>query len=311
MTSFAVIGAGAIGGYYGAKLAHAGHEVHFLFRSDAEYVAEHGLHVRSIDGHFHLTDVSTHSVAGTISTCDVVIVAVKSDVNPDIAADVAAVVKPDGVILLIQNGLGGEPIFAAAARQAEVIGGLAFINSERTGRNEVTHMGNGGLTIASYLPDYEAAGITKGMELISESYNGTSVVITLDDDLARARWTKGMWNIPYNSLSVVLQANTAEIMNSAGSEALVRDIMLEVSAAAHADGRDLMEGLMELMLDATKSMEPYNTSMKVDFDNGRQLEVESIVGEPLRRGQRLGVAMPVTESIYRELLFINERLARG
>lgn len=309
VTTFAVIGAGAIGGFYGSKLAQAGHDVHFLFRGDADYVRENGLNVKSIDGDYTLTDVSAHASHTTIPQSDVVIVAVKSNVNPAVTDVVASVVKPGGVVLLIQNGLGGEPLFAdAVPADVEVIGGLAFVNSERTGRNEVTHMGNGGLTIASYLPDYRAAGITKGMELISTAYEGTTVPITLDDDLVRARWTKGMWNIPYNSLSVVLQADTAEIMNEPASEALVRSVMLEVSAAAQADGRELMDGLMDLMLEATKTMEPYATSMKVDFDNGRELEVESIVGEPLRRGQSLGAAMPITESIYRELTFINSRI---
>lgn len=309
MTTIAVIGAGAIGGFYGSKLAQAGHDVHFLFRDDATYVRQNGLQVKSIDGDYHLTDVSSHESHGTIPPSDVVIVAVKSNVNPAVTDVVSSVVKPGGVVLLIQNGLGGEPLFAeAVGDDVEVIGGLAFINSERTGRNEVSHMGNGGLTIASYLPDYAAAGLTPGMELISKSYEGTTVAITLDEDLVRARWTKGMWNIPYNSLSVVLQADTAEIMNEPASEALVRSVMLEVAAAANADGRELADGLMELMLEATRSMEPYATSMKVDFDKGRALEVESIVGEPLRRGQRLGAAMPITESLYRELTFINSRI---
>lgn len=309
VTSFAVIGSGAVGGFYGSKLAQAGHDVHFLFRQSAAHVREHGLNVRSIDGDYHLTDVSAHETHDTIPRCDVVIVAVKSNVNPDVTDVVAAVVKPGGVVVLIQNGLGGEPLFAdALPADVEVIGGLAFLNSQRTGANEVTHMGNGGLTIAGYRPGYEPAGITPGMELIGAAYEGTTVPVTLDGELIRARWTKGMWNIPYNSLSVVLAADTSELMNEPASEALVRTIMEEVSAAAAADGCELMEGLMELMLDATRAMEPYATSMKVDYDAGRVLEVESIVGEPLRRGQGLGVSMPVIETVHRQLTFINARI---
>lgn len=308
MTTISVIGAGAIGGYYGSKLAAAGHDVHFLFRTDAAYVAAHGLTVHSVDGDYRIRDVATHSTIDSMPASDVVLVAVKSDANDAVAPSVAALVKPGGVILLIQNGLGGEPVFAAAAPQAQVIGGLAFINSERTGRNEVTHSGNGGLTIAAYLDDYRPAGLTPGMQVVATAYETTTVPVTSQPDLMWARWSKSLWNIPYNSLSVVLRANTAEMMNSPSGEALVRTIMLEVLAAAAADGREIGNDQMELMLAVTRDMDPYDTSMKVDFDRGRHIEVEAVVGEPLRRGLRLGVPMPTIEAIYRELCFINDRI---
>lgn len=310
MTTYAVIGAGAVGGFYGAKLAQAGHDVHFLFRDDAEHVRANGLEVLSVDGDFTLTDVSSHSDWSTIPQCDVAIVAVKSTANADVAPLVDSVVRPGGAILLIQNGLGAEPLFAeAAAEGVEVIGGLAFINSERTGRNQVTHMGNGGLTIGAYRDGYAAAGVTEWMTTIAADYEGTSVPIQLEADLILGRWTKLLWNIPFNGLSVVLRASTADIMGNEQSTELVATIMDEVIAAAAADGRELPEGLANLMLEVTRTMEPYATSMKVDLDNGRPLEVESIVGEPLRRGLSLGASMPVIETLYRELCFINAQLA--
>ena len=309
MTTYAVSAAGAVGGFYGAKLAQAGSDVHFLFRDDAEYVRTNGLDVRSVDGDFVLEDVSAHEEWSTLPEVDVVIVAVKSNANADVAPRIPAILRPGGAVLLIQNGLGSEPLFAQAiANQGEVIGGLAFINSERTARNQVTHMGNGGLTIAGYLPDYAAAGITDWMRAIAADFEGTSVPIQLDEDLVLSRWTKLLWNIPYNGLSVLLQASTADIMNDPKSTELVESIMAEVVAAAAADGRELPAGLPELMLEATRTMKPYATSMKVDFDNNRPLEVESIIGEPLRRGQGLGAPMPVIETLYRSLSFINSRI---
>ncbi len=271
-----------------------------------------GLEIRSVDGDYTLTDVSAHADSSTIPASDVVIIAVKSNVNPDIAPLLESVVKPTGAVVLIQNGLGGEPLIAdALPTGVEVIGGLAFINSERTGRNQVTHMGNGGLTLGGFSSGYEATGITAWMNAIAADFEGTSVPIQLDEDLVRARWTKLLWNIPYNSLSVILQASTADIMDDTPSTELVEAIMGEVMAAAAADGRELPAGLDQLMLEATRKMEPYATSMKVDFDKGRPLEVEAIVGEPLRRGIGLGAPMPVTEAIYRELSFINNRITAG
>lgn len=309
VTTYAVIGAGAVGGFYGAKLAQGGSDVHFLFRDHAHHVRTSGLDVRSVDGDFVLEDLSTHEEWSTLPEVDVVIVAVKSTANEDVAPRIPAILRPGGAVLLIQNGLGSEPLFAEALDgQGEVIGGLAFINSERTGRNQVTHMGNGGLTIASYLPDYVAAGITDWMRAIAADFEVTSVPVQLQEDLVLARWMKLLWNIPYNGLSVLLQASTAEIMNDPQSTELVEAIMAEVIAAAASDGRELPAGLAELMLDATRKMKPYATSMKVDFDKNRPLEVEAIVGEPLRRGQGHGTPMPVIETLYRALCFTNARI---
>lgn len=306
MVTFAVIGAGAVGGYYGSKLAIAGNEVHFVFRRDADLVRSQGLHVRSVDGDYAVAAPLVHESVDTLPQVDVVLVAVKSLANDEVAPTVARVVKPGGTVVLIQNGLGGEPDYAKSlGDDIEVIGGLAFLNSQRTGPNEVSHTGNGMITLATYRADYEPAGRTPRLDQVAAAFDAAGVPVTVEDDLLRARWTKLLWNIPFNSLSVVLRADTVQLMTTDASRLLVEQVMDEVLAAAEADGRALADGLKQLLLDATASMPAYATSMKVDFDNYRPIEVESIVGEPLRRGQRHGVSMPTIETIYRCLTFIS------
>lgn len=310
MTTFAVIGAGAIGGFYGARLAKAGHEVHFLFREDADHVRENGLEVISPAGDFKVHPVNSHEAWDTIPQADVVIVSVKSTVNSNVAELVPQAVRPGGSVLLIQNGLGCEEEFAKfLPAETEMLGSLAFISSQRTGRNEVTHFDHGQLTLGRYLPNYERAEPTANMKAIQEAFASADVPVELVDDLLSARWQKLMWNLPFNPLSVILDALTDALVNE--GDWLVRELMVEVRAIAESDGRDIPAEFVDLLMDATKLMTPYAPSMKVDYDNSRTMEVEAMVGNPMRRGIANGVPVPHIEMLYRQLKFLDDRIASG
>lgn len=310
MTTYVVIGAGAIGGFYGAQLAKAGHDVHFLFRSDADVVRSQGLNVVSPNGDFTLSDVNAHSGWDTLPKADVVLVAVKNQANADIASHLPEVLKDDGAVLLIQNGVNGEPLIAEHLTEDQhVIGGLAFISSERTAPNEISHFAFGTLTVGAYGDDYQPVAPTPALEQLKADLAPTGVEVVPADNLLGARWQKLLWNIPFNALSVILRAQTDTLVNDPASQALVREVMAEVEAVAAAEGCPLPDGLIEAMIDGTKFMPAYSTSMKVDFDNGRRLEYESIVGEPLRRAEAAGVPMPATRVLYQQLQYLDNQLA--
>ena len=312
MTAFAIIGAGAIGGYYGSRLAAAGHDVYFLFRSDAEYVREHGLVVKSPDGDLHLTEINSHEDWHEIPPVDVVIVSVKATANDDVAGRVAAILKPGGTVLLIQNGVNAEGAFAAALPDdATVVGATAFISAERTDRNVVEHFANGQITIGEYAPDYGVAGITARLEQLSQEFIAAGIPVQVEADLLAARWGKLLWNIPFNALCVVLQATTTELISNSETLALVKTMMNETIGIAAADGKVIPVEFVEMLLEGTRQMDPYSPSMKVDFDAGRQLELEALLGAPLRRAETNGAAAPTISAVYRQLRFIDERIANS
>ncbi|NQU37530.1 MAG: 2-dehydropantoate 2-reductase [Actinobacteria bacterium] len=307
--SFAVIGAGAIGGYYGAMLALAGREVHFLARNDAAAMNRDGIQVLSPNGNFAVESVTAHPTWDTLPRCDVVIVAVKSTANDDVFARVSKVVQPDGVVLLIQNGIGAEVELAThLPASVEVIGGLAFIGVEKTGPNEFTHYDYGALTLGVFGRDYAAAASDGRMTALVDALTGARVITHVSDNLLAARWQKLVWNIPFNTLSVVLDATTAELIGHPGTYQLARSVMDEVMAAAAADGCPLPPDFPEGMLTATKAMKPYSTSMKVDFNAGRPLEHEAIAGGALARARATNTPMPALKTIYYQLAFIDSRI---
>ncbi|MET0099471.1 2-dehydropantoate 2-reductase N-terminal domain-containing protein, partial [Limnospira platensis] len=110
--SYAVIGTGALGGFYGAKLQKSGLDVHFLLRSDYDWVSQHGLQIESVWGDFQLPQVPAYNNPQKMPPCDVVIVAIKSTENHLLPQILPPVLKPDGVVLVLQNGLGIEPEIA-------------------------------------------------------------------------------------------------------------------------------------------------------------------------------------------------------
>lgn len=315
MLQYAVVGSGAVGCFYGMRLAAGGADVQFLVRAGAQDVRNHGLDLTSPEGDIHLDDVAVAAGWEELAPCDVLIVSVKATANDDVLAHLAEHVErllsPGSAILLIQNGIGVEPAYAAAAPGREVLGGLAFLCAKRTGPRRVAHLDFGALTIGAHAPDGAPAGITPLMRAIAEDLVAARTPALLDDDLVRARWRKLLWNIGFNPLSVILDATTDELMADQGAVALIRSLMGEVAEVSAAEGRELPVGLIDDLLAATARMTPYATSMKLDADAGRPMEVEVMLAEPLRRAQRVGVPMPGVAILHHQLAFLDARIARS
>jgi 2-dehydropantoate 2-reductase len=309
-TRYAIIGTGAVGGFYGARLARAGCEVHFLLRSDFEHVREHGLRVDSVAGDFRLARVHAHGRAEDLPACDVVVVALKATQNDRLAELLTAAAGEGGLVLMLQNGLGGEQAAAEVVGPDRVLGGLAFICAEKAGPGQVRHLDYGFLTLADYAADGRPRGITDRLRAVGADFEAAGVDVALAEDLVLARWKKLVWNVPFNGLSVVLDAGTDALLVDPDARALVVDLMDEVRAGAAACGREIEPAFRDHMLDLTERMTPYRTSMKLDADRGRPMEVEAIFGAPLRAARAGGTDLPHIATLYRQLRFLDARNSR-
>lgn len=304
---YAIIGTGALGGFYGAKLQKAGFDVHFLLKSDYEHVSQHGLIVESKDGDFTLPQVNAYNDVNKMPKCDVVVVALKTTQNDLLPQLLPPVIKDGGVVLVLQNGLGIEEEVTQIVDNVHVIGGLCFLCSNKVGLGHIRHLDYGHITLGEYLREYSPGGITQRMQQIADDFQRAGIGMELAEDLLLARWKKLVWNIPYNGLSVILNASTNELMADTYSRKLVEEIMSEVKAGANSMGRIIPDSFIQTMLDYTVKMTPYRTSMKIDYDERRPLEVEAIVGNPLRKAQANGVDLPKISCLYHQLKFLNTR----
>ena len=309
--SYAILGTGALGGYYGACLQRAGLEVHFLLHSDYEHVCQHGLVIESPDGDFTLPQVNAYGNIAKMPRCDVVVVALKTTQNHLLPEMLPPVVKDDGVVLVLQNGLGIEEEVARIVGSKRVIGGLCFLCSNKVGPGHICHLDYKQITLGEYTADYQVGGITERIRQIADDFERSGIPIHLSEDLLFARWQKLVWNIPYNGLSVVLDATTNELMADQHTRSLVEQLMREVVAGAAATGRIIPARFIQQMLDYTTKMTPYRTSMKLDYDEGRQLEVETMFGNPLRTATAAGADLPLIGMLYRQLKFLDAKNRRN
>ncbi|MDJ0620636.1 MAG: putative 2-dehydropantoate 2-reductase [Calothrix sp. MO_192.B10] len=303
--TYAIIGTGALGGFYGAKLQKAGLDIHFLLHSDYEHVINHGLIIESKDGDFTLPRVNAYQEVTKMPKCDVVVVALKTTQNHLLLQMLPSVVKDDGVVLVLQNGLGIEAEVAAIVGNDKVIGGLCFLCSNKIAPGHIHHLDYGQITLGEYTSNYSSVGITQRMKKIAHDFESAGITIEFAEDLLLARWQKLVWNIPYNGLSVILNATTAELMADVNTRHLVEQLMGEVVAGAKSAGRIIPQSFVQLMLDYTVNMKPYRTSMKIDYDENRPLEVEAIFGNPLRTAKTNGVDLPQIDCLYRQLKFLD------
>lgn len=299
MSRVAVIGAGAVGCYYGARLAEAGHEVHFLLRSDYDAVAAHGLHIESVDGNVDLQAPHIARTSAEIGPVDWVLCALKATAM-DAARDlVAPCVGPGTRILALMNGLGIEEQFAGWFAGTPVFGGLAFtcINRGKPGR--IHHIDYGPVTVG-HLGDDEGE-IARALEL----WAGAKVEVPTAPSLLAARWQKLCWNVPFNGLTVTGGGVTTDIvMGDPELRGSAEGLMRELCAAGNADlethgvtDRLDADAVVESMMTRTDAMAAYRPSTMIDFVEGREMEVDAIFEAPLRRASELGVATPLLTMI--------------
>lgn len=290
----AVIGSGAVGSYYGARLAEAGHDVHFLMRRDYHAVSISGLNITSPDGDIRLSHPKIARSSNEIGPVDWVICALKATSLLEAKNLLAPCVTEHTRILVLMNGFGLEDRFAAWFEAAKIFGGLAFTCINRGRPGYVHHLGYGRVTIGHYLNDRNE--LANALSLWKE----TRVDVVTAPSLLKARWEKLCWNIPFSGLCVAAGGITTDkILADADLSNSARILMEEVVRAGNADLRSHGENvsidgptMIENMFKMTSTMGDYRPSTMIDFVEGRAMEIEAIFGEPLKRARTLKIDVP-------------------
>lgn len=296
---YGVIGTGGIGGFYGGMLAHSGQEVHFLFNSDYEYVCDHGLKVDSIFGNFHLENVHAYKNTKDMPVCDVVLVGLKTTSNGLLKSLLPPIIGAETTVILIQNGLGNEARLAEDFPNLHLAGGLGFICSGKFGPGYIIHSEHGKITIGSHQGDNRPL-----LQQVLADFEAAGVPAEFSEDLLASRWKKLVWNVPYNGLTVVMNALTSNLMAHPATYELCKELMLEVIRAANACGVDVSEKFAQVMLEYTLDMKPYAPSMRLDFDHKRPMEIYAIYTATLEAAEKAGFSMPKVRMLEQQLRFI-------
>lgn len=293
----AIVGAGAVGGYYGARLAQSGMDVSFLLRSDYAHVRSHGLAVESVAGDFELAEVQCAESAEAIGPVDCVMVAWKATSNRHYEKVIRPLLHAHSMILTLQNGLGNVEELGRIFGAERIFGGLCFVCINRVGPGRISHTASGLMRVGEYCPDGSGR-----LRYLVDLLRGGGIDCHAVENLEEAQWMKLVWNIPFNGLAIAEGGvDTRVLLETPGVEARIRRIMKEVQAVASALGYYIADDFLEKQMAMTRLMDAYRPSSMIDYVEGREVEVDAIWREPLRRAQRLGVGVPEIEGLLAEI----------
>lgn len=290
----AIVGSGSVGTYYGARLARIA-DVSFLMRRDLAAVRARGLEIRSVAGDFHLAPVAAHASTEEIGPVDLVVIAIKTTSNEILPDLLPPLLKPDTVLLTLQNGLGNEAFLAGHFPDHGILGGLCFVCINRGEPGVIHHLAHGKVEMGSW-------NRPEALAPVAELFLKAGLDCRVLPDLGLARWRKLVWNVPFNGLAIAAGGlDTRRILDDPELVERTRALMAEVIRIAAALGHAIPDSFAEANLAGTREMGPYQPSSLVDHLAGRAVEIEAIWGAPLRAAREAGVAAPELERLHREI----------
>ena len=315
----AIVGAGAIGGYYGGRLQKTYGdeiEVHFLLRSDFDAVSKNGWSVQSIAGDFQLNQVLAARDSQDIGPVDLVIIAWKTTSNHLFEKVIPPLLHEKTQILTLQNGLGNVELLASLFGSERVYGGLCFVCVNRVAPGEIVHTASGQIRVGKY---QESSLKERGRLLTAREKNKLNNLVEflslggLDcrsvDSLEWAQWSKLVWNIPFNGLAITEGGvDTQVLLSSPETEARIKRLMKEVQSVALALGYEIKDSFIDQQIAVTKTMGAYRPSSMIDFVMGRPVEVDAIWREPCRRADAVHVPVPEMQKLLKEIEQMTEEM---
>src|SRR5271166_5436908 len=309
---FLIAGAGAIGAYIGARMAQAGFDVTLFARGPhLRAMQHHGVQVKSSEGDF----VARPAIAGSldeIGPVDVVLLGVKAHGLTQLAPQLAPVLGPDTTVVSTQNGIpwwyfqgfggewegihlervdpGGEISSAIEARR--VVGSIVYFSTEIPAPGVIQHTEGNRISIGE--PD---GARSDRCRRIAEALVASGLRCPITTHIRQEIWVKLLGNASLNPVSALTRATLVQMMRDPGTSAVIRNIMQEVESVSRKLGMELPVSIDQRMTGAEKVGE-HKTSMLQDLEAGRPMELEALVGSVVELGERVGLPMPYTRTVY-------------
>ncbi|VAX17280.1 2-dehydropantoate 2-reductase [hydrothermal vent metagenome] len=300
---FVIVGAGGVGGYYGAMLARGGHEVFFTARGEhLKKIGDDGLEIKSVNGDFGIRAMAGES-ADSFGLADYALVCVKSYDTASTFDLYKNNVGRDTVILSLQNGVDNEDIISSEFGRKKVMGGVAFIGSRIKEPGVILHTAFGHITIGD-----PGGGVSERALKLCQIFNGSGVKCHVSDDIKRDLWGKMVWNTGFNAICAILDCSAKEVVSYKGTRQIVKSAMDEWIEVARSSGVNLAPSLADKNIAITLKGGEVIPSMLHDRRRGKKMEIETFNGKAAKLGAKLGIDTPVNLALAEIIRFFNQKL---
>ncbi|WP_457680182.1 ketopantoate reductase family protein [Thermovibrio sp.] len=308
---FVIFGAGGVGCLYGALLARCGQEVVFIGRGEhLKAMKEKGLKVKSFKyGEIEVKEsekVKFTDDPKEAGKAEVVLVCVKFYDTEKVAPQVKEILKEDGVAISVQNGIENEEILAKYLGKERVLGATAFVGTFVKEPGVVVHEAAGLLEIGE-LSGKESERVKRLVDVMRKC----GIEARVSRNINYTLWKKLMWNVAFNPYSAITGATVGEILELPESYQIVKELMEECMEVAKAYGVELKRETMEKYLKSSPDLMNYKTSMLLDFERGKPIEIEGITGALVRKAKEKGVEVPYNRCVYGTIKLLLKKRENG
>jgi 2-dehydropantoate 2-reductase len=295
----AVMAAGALGGYFGARLAVAGHDVFFIARgSNLEAIKKNGLKVESVHGNLHLPDPNVTDDPAQVGPVDIVLFAVKLWDSEKAAVLALPLVGPETRVIPLQNGVDSAERIAPILGSDNVVAGSAYIATVLSLPGVVTHTSQFARMVCGRLDGKSDAQL----KAFTDAAHAAGIDITLSDAIDRERWQKFVFLVGLSGATAATRRPLGPILKDPDTRAFFYNLMREVVAVGRARGVAIPEDYADDRMKFAKASPPsFKASMLHDLERGNRLELDWLAGKVVEFGRALGVPTPANEAVYATL----------
>lgn len=306
MKQIMVIGAGSVGGFFGAHLAKQYPDVSFLLRPRTlAAVKQNGLTIRSTGGTLTVRPQVASDV-WELPRPDLIVLGVKAYDLDEVVSQIEPVLTDKTVILTLQNGIDTEDRLHARLQRDCVVGGVAYIYSKIAEPGVIDHYKKGAVAIGE-LMGHESERLL----VIRDLFVSAGIPCHLSKDIRRSKWEKMCWNCVFNPITVLIDDHVAKALDHPEMTGVIRQIVGEVAAVSAAMKVPLPLDMPERVVKATQEIRDIHTSMYDDWKAGRRTEIDYLNGFIVRMGRDVGIPTPVNEALTAMIKTITEKEPTG
>lgn len=302
MKQILMVGAGSVGGFFGARLAKNNPDVSFLLRPKTlAAIEQNGLTIRSAEGTFTVTP-RIAADARELPRPDLIVLGVKAYDLDEVLNQIEPVLTERTVILTLQNGIDTEDRLLARIQRDCVVGGVAYIYSKIAEPGVIDHYKKGAVAIGEFM-GYESPRLLA----IRDLFASADIPCHLSKDIRRSKWEKMCWNCVFNPITVLIDDHVAKALDHPEMTSVIRQIVGEVAAVSAAMKVPLPLDMSERVVKATQEIRDIHTSMYDDWKAGRRTEIDYLNGFIVRKGRELGIPTPVNEALTAMIKTVTEK----